>query len=358
MRSASSAASDEEGVGRELASLLTQLLGRDLSRLDDGVRGATWSSLENAGLLRLGIPEERGGTGGTVEDAALVLGRCAEAGVAGPLCETLFLVGGFVHGTHLEVPEGVITAAVPDRSGPRVIAARRGAGWALRGMLPPVAWAEAADALLVAAHSENGPLVTMLGRADYRCIPGRNIAGDPRDAVAIDCVVADSKAAVCDPDDLRWRAALGRSVQMLGAQRACLNLTIAQVARREQFGRRIDANQVVRHQLAELVGEVAATEAAVRTALDALGLSGGIYDGRVSMMAAVARVQAARAGTVTSAIAHQLHGAVGVTDENPLHRFTSRMWAWRDEYGTEHEWAVELASMCAHAGDLWTVLTG
>jgi acyl-CoA dehydrogenase len=312
------------GVGRELTDLLTHILGRDLSRLGSGVRSATWSSLEQAGLLRLGIPEEHGGTGGSVEDAALALGRCAEAGVVGP----------------------------------RVLAERRGAGWSLRGTLPAVAWAEAADALLVAAYSENGPLVTMLERADYRCTPGRNVAGEPRDAVEIDCVVADNKAAIRDADDLRWRAALGRSVQMLGAQRACLNLTIAQVARREQFGRRLDANQVVRHMLAELVGEVAATEAAVSAAVDALVMGGGIYGERALITAAIARVQAARASTVTSAIAHQLHGAIGITEEYPLHRFTSRLWAWRDEDGTEHEWAVELASMSVHVGDLWSVLAG
>jgi acyl-CoA dehydrogenase len=358
VRPSSTAAPGEDGVGQELADLLTQILGRDLSRLGDGVRGATWSSLEQAGLLRLGIPEEQGGTGGTVEDAALALGRCAEAGIAGPLCEMLFVAGGFVRGTHLEVPDGVITAAVPERSGLRVIAERSGVGWALRGTLPAVAWAEAADALFVAARSENGPVVAVLERAGYRCAPGPDVAGEPRDAVEIDCVVADDKAAVRDAGDLRSRAALGRSVQMLGAQRACMNLTIAQVARRTQFGRRLDANQVIRHMLAELVSEVAATEAAVRAALDALGLGGGSYAERVSMLAAIARVQAARAATVTSAIAHQLHGAIGVTDEYPLHHFTSRLWAWRDENGTEHEWAVELASMSVRAGDLWTALTG
>ena len=357
MRVTSSAAPDEDGAGRELADLLTQILGGDLSRFGGGVRSATWASLAQTGLLRLGIPEECGGIGGTVEDAALVLDRCAEAGIVGPLCETLFVAGGFVCGTHLEVPQGVITAAVPERSGLRVMAERSGAGWSLRGTLPAVAWAEAADALFVAARSEDGPLVAILERADYRCTPGRNIADEPRDAVEIDCTVADDKATVRPADDLRWRAALGRSVQMLGAQRACLNLTIAQVARREQFGRRLDANQVVRHMLAEFVGEVAATEAAVGTAVDALGLGGGIYDERVSMMVAIARVQAARAATVTSGIAHQLHGAIGVTDEYPLHHFTSQLWAWRDENGTEHEWAVELASMGVHAGDLWKALT-
>ena len=31
--------------------------------------------------------------------------------------------------------------------------------------------------------------------------------------------------------------------------------------------------------------------------------------------------------------AHQVHAAIGMTLEYPLHRFTSRLHAWRGEYG-------------------------
>jgi hypothetical protein len=58
-------------------------------------------------------------------------------------------------------------------------------------------------------------------------------------------------------------------------------------------------------------------------------------------------------------IAHQLHGAVGFTHEHQLHRFTTRLWSWRDEYGGEREWAARLGRFAAVSGPagLWDWLT-
>ena len=41
-------------------------------------------------------------------------------------------------------------------------------------------------------------------------------------------------------------------------------------------------------------------------------------------------------------IAHQVHGAIGVTDEHALPWFTKRLWAWQDEFGSAREWAALL----------------
>jgi hypothetical protein len=35
--------------------------------------------------------------------------------------------------------------------------------------------------------------------------------------------------------------------------------------------------------------------------------------------------------------------AIGFTDEHPLHLATTRLWAWREEYSSDHEWAARLA---------------
>jgi acyl-CoA dehydrogenase len=43
-----------------------------------------------------------------------------------------------------------------------------------------------------------------------------------------------------------------------------------------------------------------------------------------------------------SARAHQVHAAIGVTREHPLHRSTMRVWAYRDEDGTQREWMLQL----------------
>jgi hypothetical protein len=54
-------------------------------------------------------------------------------------------------------------------------------------------------------------------------------------------------------------------------------------------------------------------------------------------------------------IAHQVHGAIGFTDEHVLHRFTLRLWSWRDEFGTEEEWASVLGGLLKEK--LWETLT-
>ena len=57
-------------------------------------------------------------------------------------------------------------------------------------------------------------------------------------------------------------------------------------------------------------------------------------------------------------VAHQAHGAIGFTKEHVLHRFTRRLWAWRDEFGGESEWAFALGEMVARNGpdSLWPLV--
>jgi acyl-CoA dehydrogenase len=61
-----------------------------------------------------------------------------------------------------------------------------------------------------------------------------------------------------------------------------------------------------------------------------------------------------------AAIAHQLHGAIGTTEEHRLRLTTTRLWSWRDEDGSAGECFAELgrAAMRAGAGGLWPWLSG
>jgi hypothetical protein len=54
-----------------------------------------------------------------------------------------------------------------------------------------------------------------------------------------------------------------------------------------------------------------------------------------------------------------VHGAIGFTYEHRLHFFTKRLWAWRDEYGSEAEWNEFLGRHMARAGadQLWAGIT-
>ena len=47
------------------------------------------------------------------------------------------------------------------------------------------------------------------------------------------------------------------------------------------------------------------------------------------------RCAAGEAATRGAGIAHQVHGAIGFTHEHALHFATRRLWAWRDEFGSD-----------------------
>ena len=67
---------------------------------------------------------------------------------------------------------------------------------------------------------------------------------------------------------------------------------------------------------------------------------------------------AGRAAGIINRLAHQLHGAIGYTDEHRLQYSTRRLWSWRDEYGTDAEWSpVWVAPVPGRWRRLWPTLT-
>ncbi|MBC7956514.1 MAG: acyl-CoA dehydrogenase, partial [Cytophagales bacterium] len=149
--------------------------------------------------------------------------------------------------------------------------------------------------------------------------------------------------------------AIARSAMMVGALEAALEQSVRYAGERVQFGKPIGRNQAIQQNLALMAGDVAAARMAALTAtLDAGG------DWRSTLFsAAVAKVRAGEAATRGCGIAHQVHGAIGFTHEHPLHFATRRLWAWREEFGTDAYWAAELgrAAIRARASGFWPALT-
>src|SRR3546814_14546534 len=54
---------------------------------------------------------------------------------------------------------------------------------------------------------------------------------------------------------------------------------------------------------------------------------------------AMAKTRTSEAATLSCAIAHQVHGAMGFTHEHSLHLSSRRLLAWRDEFGSDSYWA-------------------
>jgi acyl-CoA dehydrogenase len=187
--------------------------------------------------------------------------------------------------------------------------------------------------------------------------PAVNLAGEPRDDLVVDgrLTGADVRPA---PDSvsataLHARGALARALAMAGALDRLVALTVRHACEREQFGRPIARLQAVQQELAVLAGEAAAAGAAADAAVLADGTE------HAGLAIAAAKIRAGRAAGTASAIAHQVHGAIGFTDEHSLHHLTRRLWAWRDEFGSEAEWSRRLGQVFAAAGPerVWSLLT-
>jgi acyl-CoA dehydrogenase len=154
-------------------------------------------------------------------------------------------------------------------------------------------------------------------------------------------------------DALHALGAVMRSAQIAGALQCVLETTVQYARERVQFGRPIGRFQAVQQNLAVLAGQTAAATAAAEAAIEAAARD---LD---SPLVAAAKIRAGEAAGIGAAIAHQMHGAIGFTQEHRLHYFTRRLWSWRDEFGNEAAWARRLGGSVAAAGAdrLWRGIT-
>jgi len=322
----------------------------------DGWSPELWRIVAEAQLPLVSIAEEAGGAGGSLSDLAAVLRIAGRYAAPIPLAETA-LAGWMLASCRLPIESGPL--ACGPVHGEIVAARRHGTQWSLSGSMRRVPWARIAQRLVVLVSGPAGAMVACVDPKLCKVSPGSNLALEPRDDVVLDnVVVAGSLVAPAAPSvnhaALRLRGALARSLLMAGALERALELAVRYSTERIQFGRKIGQFQAIQQELARFAGEVAAAVAA------ALSAAGALDRGEDSLLAvASAKIRTAQAAHEGALIAHQVHGAIGVTDEYALHHSTLRLWAWRDEFGNETAWATELGRALAAAGadQLWPLLT-
>jgi alkylation response protein AidB-like acyl-CoA dehydrogenase len=175
-------------------------------------------------------------------------------------------------------------------------------------------------------------------------------------AVVIDARAAPGAAA--DAAAARRLGALLRAQQMAGALERILEISLDYARNRVQFGRPIARFQAVQQELARLAGECAAAAAAAGAGASALARHGLAHE-IAARAAAAAKIRVGQAAGAGAAIAHQVHGAMGFSQEYVLQRYTRQLWSWRDDFGAETEWAQWLGQRVCAAGaeGLWPELT-
>jgi len=360
----------------ELVATARQVFADHPAEVADGLPGPLWSTLTELGLVQLSLPDSAGGSGGTLADLAALLLVAGEATAPVPLAETE-LAGWLLHAAGLPVPTGPLAVAADRAAGPGtrsaalgsgvgdglVVRAEADGGYAVTGQLSRVGWARAAARLAVLAAGPDGSDVVLSvdpTAVGVTVTEGTNLAGEPRDDMRLDLRVpaGDVAAAPEGTRELLVRlAALARALLLAGAAGRALARSVRYAGERVQFGRPIGKFQAVQQQLALAAAEVAAGRAAVdaATRIAAAELAGP----DAGFAIAVAKARTSEAAGAVARVAHQVHGAIGFTLEHDLRLATTRLWAWREEDGSDAHWHTVIArrALAEGADGLWPLLT-
>lgn len=299
--------------------------------------GENWTRIADAGFASLLVPEASGGFGGDWGDAFAVLRLAGQHHLALPIGEAIVATAALAM-AGIDVPEG--STGLADGVTGMISGSR------FSGTLHRLPWGRNLDHVVAGME---GRVVLLNCSAAAAVERGTNLAGEARDTLRFEAVAVQ---AVPGPDP-RALGAFARVAQAAGALDAALAMAVEHVNARQQFGKPLSKLQAVQQNLA-----VAAVEAAaVNTAGQAAAFALDCGDAAIEIAAAKLRTNVAIG--LTSGIVHQVHGAIGFTEEYPLHLLTRRLNAWRSEFGGDRHWADILGREVARAGSagFWNELT-
>lgn len=254
-----------------------------------------WQVLcEQVGAAALVVPEELGGAGGELGDAAVVLEELGKALVPTPLLGTVLAELALLAG-----PEPDATALEQLAEGGAIGAVVFDTDYAVNGDLVgagDVVVGTDGDQLTRWTSFTAEPVATV----DPTRRLGR-VTAEQTEPIGADPGIADY-------------AAILLAAEQIGAATRCLDLTVQYTKDRVQFGRPIGSFQALKHRMADLYVAVSAARAVVDDAIAEPSATS----------AALARVVASEAFSKVAGEAVQLHGGIAITWESDIQLYFKR----------------------------------
>lgn len=329
-------------------------------RIEAGASPQTlWQVIAQAGFTDLLVPEHAGGAGELLAELYPLLLACGRHALPLPLGQT-------VAARALLWP-WLPARLSPNESFPVSIGLaphleRRGGG-GLRCQLVPFGLVSHE---VLAADAQGWLLLdTAQARRTATGVPGALTASFHWDAGDLgdggeggDAVIArgpENLQAALDP----WGAALHAGL-MAGAIGRAFDMTLEHCKVREQFGRPLGQFQAVQHQMAVMAEMVAAASIAAEAAWTARAAPAPTADTQSAKgaclapavwTAAMAKARASEAAAEVAALAHALHGAIGITAAYDLQLHTRRLHEWRMAHGSEDHWHRVLGQLVLERPD-------
>lgn len=331
---------DEQNMLRDMTRNLcadhsSMAVVRQMENDPVGLPTALWEQMQQTGLTGIRVPEQYGGMGMGLLDAAVVFAELGRHLAPGPLFDSAIMSAGAIahggaafadvlasiaQGQTIVVPAWLEADGGFGPQGVQLEAVRSGDGYVLSGVKRHVFYAKAAHKLLVLARTgkADDAITLLLVDADAKGIAyeqQRSMATDTQYRVSFDNVRVPLAARVGD-DNGGWRiwdAVMREGLVLLaayasgGAERA-LEITVQYSKDREQFGKPIGAFQALAHDMADASPVVEGAKVLVYEAAWA-------HDNNKKQprLAPMAKLFACKAFRDVTHMAQQVHGGIGFT---------------------------------------------
>ena len=335
-------------------------LVREMEEDEKGYSPELWQEMAGLGWMGLVFPEKYGGSDMSFLDLAVLLEETGRACLPGPLFSTVILGGLSILDAGSEeqrqeyLPkiasgEAIFTLALTEPSANynaasiTVKAEADKDSYIINGTKLFVPYAHVADYLLCVARTseqakpEEGITIFLVDAES----PGisytvlKTIASDKLCEVVFDNVKVP-KENILGQLEQGWgvmqraieRAAVAKCCEMVGAIQQALDMTIDYAKERKQFDRPIGSFQVIQHYCANMATDVDGSRVATYQA--AWMLSEGLP---CTKEVAIAKAWTGEASERILTLAHQIHGAIGVTIDHDLQFYTRRAKAAELTFG-------------------------
>ncbi len=265
---------------------------RTAAASERGYDEALWTMLcEQVGAAALVVPEELGGAGGELADAAVVLEELGKRLVPTPLLGTTL--------TEL----ALLSVDAPDAALLEALAEGTSIG----------------TVVFDPEHVVNGNVAdVVIGTDDETLCRWTSFTATPSVAMDITRPLASLEVTETSPlgtdPGLADIAAILLAAEQVGAASKCLDLTVQYTKDRVQFGRPIGSFQALKHRMADLYVAVQSAKAVVDEAVAEPSPTS----------AALARLAATEAFSKTAAEAVQMHGGIAITWESDIQLYFKR----------------------------------
>ena len=313
---------------------------RRLMEGDTGYDAALWSKMAEQGYMGVVFPEEFGGLGLGMVELAVLLEEMGMALTPGPYFSTVVLAGTLLAKAGTDAQKKKYLAPIAEGKARATVALlEKGARWdaaavklelkdgLLSGEKLFVPDAAVADFVITVAR-QGGDLVLALVDAkasgfDATPMPALDLTRKLY-KLTYDCVAAEvlvrGAAAEQALEAMMDLGAMGLAAELAGGMQRVLDISVAYVKTRKQFGKPVGQYQAVQHQCADMLVYTESSKSAAYFA--AWALEEGIAEAPTA--ASVAKAYASDAGREVGNRGIQVHGGMGFTWENDVHLFYRR----------------------------------